>query len=269
MSPPAPFFAFGVGVTQGDDPNIIFQDDFAGSSLNTAKWTPVIRISDQENGELNCCTSPNIVVSGGLLQGGSKHEDSTCGDLYIAPQLEHYTSFQIQQATAPFQYGIIETRQKIPGGTGLWPVFWMLGYLWQASQPYTANVEGADWPHGGWCEFDLFEFLNGERNAVNCVIHFNTPGGSVSCPLPYDATTRYMTYRVVWSATLVEWSVDPEDGSGFQVLRTITDPSKIPNVPMYLIYNCAIGGIGGGTPNPATFPQTYLVDWVRVRKLPS
>lgn len=265
---PAPFFGFGVGVGTPVDPNIIFQDDFSGSALNTSKWTKVIRISDQVNGEENCCTDPNIVVAGGNFQGGSKHEDSVCGDIYIAPTLEHYTSFQIQQATAPFLYGVIECRQKIPGGTGLWPCLWMLGYLWQASQPFTANVVGADWPNGGWCEFDLFEFFQGERDAVNCTIHFNTPGGLHNCNLPYDATTRYMTYKVVWSENLVEWSVDPEDGSGFQVLRTITNPSQIPNVPMYLVINCAIGGIGGGTPNPATFPQTYLVDWIRVTRLP-
>jgi hypothetical protein len=30
------------------------------------------------------------------------------------------------------------------------------------------------------------------------------------------------------------------------------------------VLSTAIGGIGGGTPNPATFPQTYQADWVRV-----
>jgi hypothetical protein len=35
-------------------------------------------------------------------------------------------------------------------------------------------------------------------------------------------------------------------------------------VPMYVVFNAAIGGIGGGNPDPATFPQTFTVDWVRV-----
>jgi len=34
---------------------------------------------------------------------------------------------------------------------------------------------------------------------------------------------------------------------------------------MYVIINAAIGGSGGGTPNPSTFPQTFSVDWVRVK----
>jgi hypothetical protein len=33
---------------------------------------------------------------------------------------------------------------------------------------------------------------------------------------------------------------------------------------MYVVINAAIGGTGGGTPNPATFPQVFSVDWVRV-----
>jgi hypothetical protein len=37
-----------------------------------------------------------------------------------------------------------------------------------------------------------------------------------------------------------------------------------PNVPMYVVINAAIGGIGGGHPDPGTFPQTFQVDYVRI-----
>jgi len=33
---------------------------------------------------------------------------------------------------------------------------------------------------------------------------------------------------------------------------------------MYLTINAAIGGIGGGTPDPNTFPQVFQVDFVRI-----
>jgi beta-glucanase (GH16 family) len=48
------------------------------------------------------------------------------------------------------------------------------------------------------------------------------------------------------------------------VLRTITGAGNVPNVPMYLIIHTAIGGFAGGTPNPATFPQTMEVDYARI-----
>jgi hypothetical protein len=33
---------------------------------------------------------------------------------------------------------------------------------------------------------------------------------------------------------------------------------------MYLVIHTAIGGVGGGDPDPSTFPQSFLVDYARV-----
>jgi beta-glucanase (GH16 family) len=242
----------------------LFFDDFLGTSIDPAKWVVMNRISDQVNNELNCVIPENITVQNGVLSGVSKFEDHVCGDSIEAPQTMHYTSWQIQQATSPFLYGTIEVRAKEPGGTGIWPTIFLLGYLWQPSQPYTANVAGNNWPVGGWCEIDIAEFLNNLRNQVNNVVHYNVPGGTNLRPLPFDATSRFMVYRLQWTASSLTWSVDAEDGVGYRTLYTITDPSRIPNVPMYLTINAAIGGIGVGTPNPNTFPQTFQVDYVRI-----
>jgi beta-glucanase (GH16 family) len=251
----------------GNAPGVIFFDDFSGASIDTTKWTVFDRIGDQSNGEINCCVPANVGVSGGFLVGVSKYEDHTCGDSQQAPVTEHYTSWHIQQKTAPFLYGTIEVRAKEPGGTGIWPTIWMLGYKWQASQPQTANIPGADWPHDGWCEIDIAEFWQNHRTQVNNTVHFNVPGGLHEQALPFDATSRYMVYRLQWSAGSLIWSVDPEDGGGFRTLRTVTGASSVPDVPMYVVLNAAIGGTGGGTPNPSTLPQTFSVDWVRVTQL--
>jgi beta-glucanase (GH16 family) len=245
-------------------PGTIFFDDFAGTAIDTSKWTVMDRIGDQTNGEINCCVPANVSVSGGFLVGVSKFEDHTCGDSQQAPVTEHYTSWHIQQKTAPFLYGTIEVRAKEPGGTGIWPTIWMLGYKWQANQPQTANIPGADWPHNGWCEIDIAEFWQNHRTQVNNTVHFEVAGGLHEAALPFDATSRYMVYRLQWSAGSLIWSVDPEDGGGFRTLHTVTGAGSVPNVPMYVVLNAAIGGSGGGTPNPSTFPQTFSVDWVRV-----
>jgi beta-glucanase (GH16 family) len=252
------------GTSLADAGKVLFFDDFPGSSVDAAKWSVFDRISDQANGEINCCVPANVSVSGGFLTGVSKHEDHSCGDSQQAPVTEHYTSWHIQQKTAPFLYGTIEVRAKPPGGTGLWPTIWMLGYKWQASQPATANIPGHDWPHDGWCEIDIAEFWQNARNQVNCTVHFNVAGGLHIQALPFDATTRYMVYRLQWSPGSLIWSVDAEDGAGFRMLRTVSGAGNVPDVPMYVVINAAIGGTGGGTPNPSTFPQTFSVDWVRV-----
>jgi beta-glucanase (GH16 family) len=242
----------------------LFFDDFLGTSIDPTKWSVFDRIGDQVNGEINCCIPSNVSVSGGYLSGASRLEDHSCGDTVQAPVLEHYTSWQIQQKTSPFLYGTVEVRAKLPGGTGIWPAIWMLGFEWQASQPGTANTPGNMWPHAGWCEIDIAEFWQNARNQVNCTVHFETPGGLHEQALPFDATTRYMIYRLDWGKDSLVWSVDAEDGAGVRTLRTVTGAGNVPDVPMYLVINAAIGGTGGGTPSPSTFPQTFSVDWVRV-----
>jgi beta-glucanase (GH16 family) len=246
------------------DASTLFFDDFLGSSIDTTKWTIFDRISDQSNGEINCCVPANVSVSGGLLRGASRYEDHTCGDSQQAPVTEHYTSWQIQQKTAPFLYGTIEVRARPPGGTGIWPTIWMLGFEWQASQPATANIPGHQWPKNGWCEIDIAEFWQNARSQVNCTVHFNTPGGLHEQPLPFDATTRFMVYRLQWTPGSLVWSVDAEDGAGFRALRTVDGAGNVPDMPMYVVINAAIGGNGGGTPDPSSFPQTFEVDWVRI-----
>lgn len=245
-------------------PGTVFFDDFDGSSLDPAKWIVFDRLSDQANDEVNCVIPQNVRVADGLLEIDSRHEDRSCGDSLESPRLMHYTSGQVQQATPSFLYGTIEVRAKMPGGIGTWPVIWMLGHEWQASQPFTANVEGHQWPKDGWAEIDIAEFMEGERNAVNATVHYQEFGGTHLQPLPFDATTRFMVYRLEWSPGSLIWSVDAEDGNGFQELRSVTGADQVPDEPMYLMIHTAIGGFGGGDPDPATFPQTMQVDYARI-----
>ncbi len=253
------YLRFGNGSSGGT--TILF-DDFTGTSIDRTKWDVYDRISDQVNQEVNCVIPANISLSGGILSGLSKHEDRSCGDSLQAPVLEHYTSWQIGQKVPSFQYGTVEVRAKEPGGTGIWPTIFLLGYLWQPTQAATANAPN-NWPVGGWSEVDIAEFMHNYRTQVNNSLHFNVGEGEVQAPLAFNASSQFAIYRLQWSANAMVWSVDAEDGAGFRTTRTVTDPSKIPNVPMYLTINAAIGG-AGGAPDPNTYPQTFQVDWVRI-----
>jgi beta-glucanase (GH16 family) len=196
----------------GSSGQTVFFDDFVGGAVDSSKWTVVDRIGDLANNEVNCVSAANVSVSGGFLVGVSKHEDRSCGDSNVAPTVQHYTSWQIQQKTAPFKYGTIEVRAKEPGGIGIWPTIWLLGYKWQASQPMTANVPGHNWPHDGWCEIDIAEFLENARNRVNNVVHFEVAGGRHEASLPFDATTRFMVYRLQWAPNSLICPLTPRTG---------------------------------------------------------
>jgi beta-glucanase (GH16 family) len=255
-----------VPATTAHAPVTIFFDDFDGTTVDPAKWVVLDRISDQVNNEVNCVAPQNVSVKDGLLKIVSKFEDRSCGDSEEPPRTMHYTSGQVQQATPSFLYGTVEVRAKAPGGTGTWPAIWMLGFEWQATQPFTANTpEGVkEWPNAGWCEIDIAEFWQGERRQVNTTVHFNRPGGLHLQALPFDATTRFMVYRLQWTPNALVWSVDAEDGKGFRELYSVTGTDNVPNVPMYLVIHTAIGGTGGGDPDPDTFPQTFEVDYARI-----
>jgi beta-glucanase (GH16 family) len=244
---------------------VIFFDDFLGTHIDPTKWTVFDRLSDQFNHEVNCVIPANVSVKDGLLEGVSKYEDYRCGDSLESPKTMHYTSWQIQQATKPFLYGTIEVRAKVPGGVGTWPVIWMVGFEWHASSPdSTANPPGHKWPKAGWCEIDIAEFWQGGRRNVNTTVHYNKPGGLHIKELPFDATTQFAVYRLEWTQSVLIWSVDAEDGKGFRTLYSVRGSSSVPNVPMYVVIHTAIGGTGGGDPDPKTFPQTFQVDYVRV-----
>ncbi|MET0144770.1 MAG: glycoside hydrolase family 16 protein [Ilumatobacteraceae bacterium] len=245
-------------------PVTVFFDDFLGATVDPAKWIVLDRLSDQYNGEVNCVTPENVGVRDGVLQIISKFEDEDCGDSIDAPRTMHYTSGQVQQATAPFLYGTVDVRAKAPGGIGAWPAIWMLGFEWQESQPQTANFEGSDWPNAGWSEIDIAEFWQGTRDEVNTTVHFNEPGGLHLQPLPFDATTRFMVYRLEWTPESLVWSVDAEDGEGFRELYSVDGSDDVPDVPMYVVIHTAIGGTGGGEPDPDSFPQTFEIDQVRI-----
>lgn len=243
-----------------------FFDDFAGSSINASKWTVYNRIADLVNNEVNGMIPSAVTVNNGLtITSAYVPAGFLIGDSEMPPQEVFYSSGQIA-STFLFQYGTVTIRAKVPAAAGTWPLFWMLGYLWQASQPYTANIPSNNWPHDGWCEIDILEFLGGSRDTNNCAVWFWNSGSNGSAAgggMPFNATSRFMVYRLEWTANLLRWSVDAEDGNGFQVLRTLTDPTKIPNVPMYLVISTAIGG-AGGTPEPTDYPSAYEISYVRV-----
>lgn len=240
-----------------------FQDEFDGTSLDLDKWTVINRIEDQSNSEIGCDVPAMVTVANGEVILRSEVNTQSCGDAYLAPTSQNYRSGHIQMKKPAFLYGTIDVRAKFPGGTGLWPIIWMLGRAWQANQPDTANIPGSDWPNGEWCEVDIAECLGGERTTPNMQIHngANHPGAHVN--VGFDVSTQYAVFRTIWSAGSMEWQVNSEDGRGFRSMQIITG-AAVPAVPMYLVLSTAIGGVGGGTPNDATFPQEFKISYVRI-----
>ena len=72
-----------------------------------------------------------------------------------------------------------------------------------------------------------------------------------------DFSADFHTFAIEWQPGVIRWLLDG------QVLTTST--SNVPDVPMYLILNTAVGGTWPGNPDGTTvFPQYHDIDYVRV-----
>ena len=225
-----------------------FSDEFDGSALDTSKWVALNRSGDSSNQEVGCYAPDHVGVSGGLL--------TLRTDVAACPDGKSYTSGAIQMKSFSFTYGTVEFRSREAGGSGTWPAEWLLGANCQQT-----NVAGADnnppcaWPNPGSDEIDIAEAYSYDHTLVNEQIHSGVNQDQCLAHVS-DVTQNWHTYQLVWAPGSLVWKIDG--------VTTCTKTAGIPSTPMFLIINTAVGGIGGGTVDASTLPQTHQVDYVRV-----
>jgi beta-glucanase (GH16 family) len=233
-----------------------FDVDGAPSSVNWGYETGFVR-----NNELQWYQSKNAVVSDGLLVITGKRERVTNAN-YSAGSSDWKRSRQYAEYTAAslttsgkqtWKFGRFELCAKIPISNGMWPAWWMLG------------VSG-EWPSNG--EIDIMEFYKGKILAnVAC-------GTSQQWTAKWDSATR--SVDSAWAASYHFWRMDWDD----EKIDLYVDDSLMNSVPLstmlnadgkspflqnaYMIVNLAIGGDNGGDPANTSFPQEYLIDYLRV-----
>ncbi|MDJ0959802.1 MAG: carbohydrate binding domain-containing protein [Acidimicrobiia bacterium] len=180
-------------------------------------------------------------------------------ECYYGP-CEFESARLLTQNRAEFAYGRIESRLQVPtGGDGLWPAFWSLG----------TDITYNPWPAAG--EIDFMEYVSRIPNEIFGTIHGPGYNGGGSFGGIYDFGERvdleYHTFVTEWEPNLITWYVD-----GIQYHQA--EPADVPGPwvfekPFFLLLNFAIGGNFGGAIDPAnTYPQEYLVDYVRVYQGP-
>jgi beta-glucanase (GH16 family) len=236
----------------------IFDDEFSATTLSSA-WTAVAG-GNASNRERECYSPENVSISGGSL-----HETAAVGSIpgcYCPPASSTecpYTSGAIQWASLSFTYGTISVRAKFAGGQGTWPAIWLLGADCQ-QQTWIRSGPSCDWPAPGSNEIDIAEILNSDDTQVNEQIHTENSSGTRESPgcraTTSDASKRWHTYTLIWTPQSLTWEID-----GHEMCRKT---SFIPQTPMFLIINTAVGGIGAGPVKNSTLPQTTDVDYVRV-----
>ena len=242
-------------------------DDPAGTPPNPANWAYEIgdTTPDGKNGwgneELQYYTDDpaNAATDGNGNLVIALDEADGSQECYYGP-CEFESARLITQNKAEFAYGRIESRLQVPtGGDGLWPAFWSLG----------TDITYNPWPGAG--EIDFMEYVSRVPNEIFGTIHGPGYNGGGSFGGIYDFGERvdlgYHTFTVEWEPNLITWYVD-----GIQYHQA--EPSDVPGPwvfekPFFLLLNFAIGGNFGGAVDPAnSYPQEYLVDYIRVYQGP-
>ena len=87
------------------------------------------------------------------------------------------------------------------------------------------------------------------------------PAPSFALRLPTRLSDDFHVYEVVWTPHSFTWKID---GVAFGSKVIGPDMEEFTQ-PMFLLLNLAVGGAWGGwVDGSTTFPQAFVVDWVRV-----
>ena len=176
-----------------------------------------------------------------------------------------------------FRYGKVVARIKPPVGLGVWPAFWALG----------KDFPNTLWPRVG--EIDFFEVYNNQNSGrsnperkTTSAMHWcdesivTDPnancfeaGGRIfttsELQLPESLNNDFQIWEADWDADRVEISIN-----GIPYYTQEIDPVLMEEFrrDFFLLLNVAMGGtLGSGQQPPTgdeTYPQTMLVDYVRV-----
>jgi beta-glucanase (GH16 family) len=239
---------------------LVWEDDFIGTvraSPDASKWTYDIGIGPGNDGwgnqELQYYTNrpENVALDGQGNLAITARRESYAGRAFTSARIKTKGIFAQK-------YGRFEARMKMPWGPGLWPAFWMLGN----------NIDQVSWPQCG--EIDIMEYRGQEPNLIYGTVHGPGYSGGASITKGYGFTNDrfdvdFHLYAVEWGEDYIDFYVDDQL---YQRIRPESLPGEwVFNQDFFMILNVAVGGNYVGFPtNQTPFPQTMLVDYVRVYK---
>lgn len=231
---------------------LIWEDDFTGTSLNTANWDYENNYSRPNEVQNYVAGTNNVWVENSNLVIKAKKESSngkewSSGCIHTDNKQE-------------FMYGRFEAKIKIPQTIGSFPAFWTLGGNYEEGG-------GITWPYCG--EIDIMEHKQGYA--------WTTAGALYRTDLVWDnwdakdlgrvdsgaigSFDDYHIYAMEWTHDKLDYYVDDK----LIGHSDISDDSTwfMFHQPHYILLNQALGAAGGSVPSNMT-EYTMYVDWVRV-----
>ena len=235
---------------------LVFADEFdgaAGTPPDPSRWAHDVGGDGWGNHQLeyDSDSATNASLDGQGHLAVVARAESVQGHAYSSARL--VTRGLFQQAAGRF-----EARMKLPTGQGLWPAFWLLG----------ADYDSVGWPACG--EIDVMEYRGQDPTTIHGSVHGPgySGGGAITSSVTAAGGARFdadfHVFSVDWQDGRITFSVD---GAAYQTITPamLGGNHWVFDHPFFVIVNLAVGGDYVGDPDASTsFPQTLLVDWVRV-----
>ena len=281
------------GVDSDNSWQLVWSDEFSGTSLDTAKWRanvncpPVYLACDTDRPE-------NVYVSDGMLHlrtlreryagtNNWKGSGDQFGPLSIYTpgrfQLKDFTAGRVASTTS-FTYGRFELLGRLPQGHGTFFAYWMH----PVDSPYGGVAageidiaEGANIGKGG-----IDAQLPGPGWGVHHVVHMGLPFTNpyTLTNLPVNPAESFHLYTVEWDSASIRFYVDDQrvltvpSSDWFSHPRDSEQPVDNPlapfDVPFVVGINNTVGNWaletwpGHQVPDSTVFPTEFMVDYMRV-----
>jgi len=228
-----------------NDYEIVWQDEFDGTSLDTSKWKYETGASGWGNNELQNYIDDGrtTVVNNGTLKIKAFKEN------------DEWKSARINSKTN-LKYGYIEARMKITDKKGAWPAFWMLG----------ENIGNVSWPDCG--EIDIMEnapstFGDGKVfGTLHARGHHGGAGISIGSKTIENLSSEWHTCAVLWTEEKITLYIDGVKKNSYNSDGTTENWPY--NQNFYILLNLAIGGDLGNTNDAASLTDAqFEIDYVR------
>lgn len=229
---------------------ILLDDDFSGAGLDrdlwgTCHWWGPTGCTIETNDELEWYQARQVEVVDGELRLTAEADPITVDEGRFPFRSGMVSSGPPDaepgsEARFAFTYGRVEARLRVPDVAGTWPAVWLLP---------------ADRDH--LPEIDLLEVYGSAPDQAQMTFHDDDGGRRRREVGVGDLSAGWHTVTLDWRPGSLVWSVD---GS----TRFTVTGDDVPDEPMYLVLNLAVGGPAGDPAPDAAFPATFVVDRVRV-----
>lgn len=153
---------------------------------------------------------------------------------------EDFLSGKVESKVA-FRYGTFAFRIKTVQGKGLFPAIWML------------PLESNRYP-----EVDIYEMIGSKPYELHHGIHFSSLENAKHFfiyPLHQSHVDDGYILKFVWAEDRMDWYLDD------MLIGSVT--YNIPDMPMFLICNLAIGGSWAGYPTEDSLPAVFELEVVQ------